>query len=138
MASDRRDSGNPIETASTGNIDLVALDDYRDAYCSKERIHTTCEGYRAGALLDRVYDEEDLGRGTKIALPLLAVWGNRGLSAEAMATKAEGLFKYGNNMPERDVTGKELPRYSVTCTIKAASLRFLNENGDGRSTDRGV
>jgi haloacetate dehalogenase len=66
------------------DFDLAALEVYREAYCSDERIHSTCEDYRAGAHLDRAFNEEDVRNGNKIHVPLLAVWGQRGLFAEAM------------------------------------------------------
>ena len=54
------------------------------------RVHTSCEDYRAGAFFDRVYDEEELEQGRKIKMPVLAVWGERGLFAEAMKGKKDG------------------------------------------------
>lgn len=88
-----------------GNLedyDKAALEEYRKAYCSEERIHSTCEDYRAGAALDRKYDEEELAVGRKVQVPLLAVWGAKGLFAEAMAKKTEGPLeiwqKYAENV----------------------------------------
>lgn len=69
------------------NFDSEAMVKYREAYCNEEKIHTSCEDYRAGAFFDRVYDEEELERGRKIEVPVLAVWGERGLFAEAMKKK---------------------------------------------------
>ncbi|KAL4909729.1 hypothetical protein BDW74DRAFT_186233 [Aspergillus multicolor] len=67
----------------TGAGTLDAFDEgvmvrYREAYCDPQRIHATCEDYRAGVNYDRVYDEEDLETGRKIQVPLLAVWGEEG------------------------------------------------------------
>ncbi|KAL4774492.1 Alpha/Beta hydrolase protein [Aspergillus nidulans var. acristatus] len=56
----------------------TAMERYREAYCDEQRIHATCEDYRAGAYFDRVYDEEDLEKGNKIQVPVLAVWGEEG------------------------------------------------------------
>ncbi|KAL2834375.1 Alpha/Beta hydrolase protein [Aspergillus cavernicola] len=60
----------------------TAMERYREAYCREENIHSTCEDYRAGAFFDRVYDEEELERGRKIEVPVLAVWGDKWLPAE--------------------------------------------------------
>ncbi|KAL2843936.1 Alpha/Beta hydrolase protein [Aspergillus pseudoustus] len=57
------------------------LDRYREAYCNEERIHATCEDYRAGAYFDRVNDEDELESGRKLELPILAVWGLHGTPA---------------------------------------------------------
>lgn len=57
------------------NFDSATIEKYREAYCNEEKIHTFCEDYRTGAFFDRVYDEEELERGRKIEVPVLAVWG---------------------------------------------------------------
>ncbi|KAL3468093.1 Alpha/Beta hydrolase protein [Aspergillus heterothallicus] len=60
--------------------DQGVLQQYREAYCVAERIHATCEDYRAGVFYDRVYDEDDLEQGKKIELPVLAIWGKKWLA----------------------------------------------------------
>jgi haloacetate dehalogenase len=60
-------------------IDPAALAHYRASFNEPSRIHASCEDYRAGATLDRTYDEDDLRKGKKIDRPLLVLWGNRGL-----------------------------------------------------------
>ena len=75
---------------SLESFDAVAMEKYREAYCNEEKIHTTCEDYRAAAFFDKVYDEEELEKGRKIEVPVLAVWGERGLFAEQMEGKKDG------------------------------------------------
>lgn len=78
-------------TTTLDCFDATAMQQYREAYCNEEKIHTTCEDYRAGVFFDRVYDEEELEKGRKIQVPLLAVWGKKGLFAEVMEEgKKEG------------------------------------------------
>lgn len=77
-------------TGTLDNFDSTTIEKYREAYCKPDRIHTTREDYSAGAFFDRVYDEEELERGRKIKVPVLAVWGERGLFAEAMESKKDG------------------------------------------------
>lgn len=90
-------------------FDVAAVEAYREAYCKAERIHATCEDYRAGAYLDRVYDEEELEKGRKIEVPLMAVWGQTELVADPVSSKAKGQTpldvwqKYA-----KDVVGKGL------------------------------
>jgi haloacetate dehalogenase len=59
-------------------FDAAVLDGYRRAYCAEERIHSTCEDYRAGAFFDRVYDEEDLEKGNKTPSPFWRFGARRG------------------------------------------------------------
>ncbi|KAF5707965.1 haloacetate dehalogenase H-1 [Fusarium mundagurra] len=89
------------------DFDERALEEYRKAYCHKERIHSTCEDYRAGAFLDKVYDEKDLQEGNKIQAPMLAIWGNAGVSAESLQNKPEGPLEIWQKYA-RNVRGKAL------------------------------
>jgi haloacetate dehalogenase len=56
-----------------------AYDEYRRCFLDPAAIHASCEDYRAAASIDLVHDEADLER--KIACPLLALWGRRGVMA---------------------------------------------------------
>jgi haloacetate dehalogenase len=64
-------------------IDPAALAHYRASFTQPDRLHASCEDYRAGATLDRSYDEADLAAGKKISQPLLVLWGTRGLPGGA-------------------------------------------------------
>lgn len=77
-------------TGTLDAYDAEVMRGYREAYCAEEKIHATCEDYRAGAYFDRVYDEEELERGSKIQVPVLVVWGEAGSFASAMKAKKEG------------------------------------------------
>ncbi|KAF5633837.1 haloacetate dehalogenase H-1 [Fusarium tjaetaba] len=89
------------------DFDERALEEYRKAYCNEARIHSTCEDYRAGAFLDKVYDEKDLQEGNKIQAPMLAIWGNAGVSAESLQNKSEGPLEIWQKYA-RNVRGKAL------------------------------
>ncbi len=54
-----------------------AIADYREAIRDPATVHAMCEDYRAGIGIDRALDEADRGR-TRIACPLLALWGSKG------------------------------------------------------------
>jgi haloacetate dehalogenase len=77
-----------------------ALAEYERAFSDPAVIHATCEDYRAGASIDLVHDEADLGR--RIACPLLVLWGGRG--------KNDRLFDILATWRERadDVRGRAL------------------------------
>lgn len=63
-------------------FDPRALDHYRAAISSPDRIHATCEDYRAGWSTDRINDEKDWDAQNKITCPLLAIWGTQGIPSE--------------------------------------------------------
>jgi len=65
-------------------------------------IHASCEDYRAAASIDLVHDESDWERGRKVACPLLALWGGRGVM-ERLYDVGEVWRGYGD-----DVRGKPL------------------------------
>lgn len=57
-----------------------AVKAYKRAFRDPATIHATCEDYRAAAGIDLEHDEQDAGR--KIACPLLALWGAKGVVAK--------------------------------------------------------
>lgn len=62
-------------------FDKRALDHYRAFYASPDRLHATCEDYRAGATHDLAFDRADRDAGHTIIPPLLAIWGASGIPA---------------------------------------------------------
>ena len=55
-----------------------ALAEYERCF-DEHTIHASCEDYRAAASIDLVHDESDWEKGRKVACPLLALWGGRGV-----------------------------------------------------------
>ena len=60
----------------------AALEAYGAAFDQPDRIHAFCEDYRAGATIDKAHDSEDEAAGRKIAAPLLALWGAKGIPSQ--------------------------------------------------------
>ena len=54
----------------------AALKEYLRCFDAKT-IHASCEDYRASASIDLVHDRADAGK--KLAMPVLAIWGTRGV-----------------------------------------------------------
>jgi len=55
----------------------AAMAEYIRCFSDPETIHASCEDYRAAASIDMAHDEADLA--TKVACPLLVLWGKNGL-----------------------------------------------------------
>jgi haloacetate dehalogenase len=64
-----------------GAFDKRALAHYRAFFNNPDRIHATCEDYRAGATIDPDNDRKDLADGLKIGCPTAVVWGSAGIPA---------------------------------------------------------
>jgi haloacetate dehalogenase len=54
-----------------------ALEEYARCFRDPAMIHASCEDYRAAASIDLAHDERDMA--TKIACPVLVLWGEKGL-----------------------------------------------------------
>ncbi len=67
-------------SGNLGAFDGRALDHYRAFFTEPARLHATCEDYRAGATVDLDDDRRDVEAGNRIKAPLLALWGNAGIS----------------------------------------------------------
>src|SRR5262249_56489202 len=68
-------------THSLDAFDPRALAHYRAAFADPSRIHALCEDYRAGAAADFDHDAADHAAGKRIALPMLALWGQSGVAS---------------------------------------------------------
>jgi haloacetate dehalogenase len=63
-------------------FDPRALEHYRAAFTQPERLHATCEDYRAGATFDLAADEADRAAGKRIACPTAVFWGEKGIPSK--------------------------------------------------------
>lgn len=63
-------------SAGTTGFTKEALAEYVRCFSDPATIHASCEDYRAAATIDLEHDEADIG--TKVACPLLALWGGKG------------------------------------------------------------
>ena len=73
-------------TAGRGGFDARALAEYRRCF-TPATIHAMCEDYRASAGIDLEHDRADAKK--KLALPLLAIWGTRGVVGKQFDCLAE-------------------------------------------------
>lgn len=75
--------------------------EYLRCFSDPATIHASCEDYRAAATIDLDHDREDLE--TKLSMPLLALWGEKG----AMARNYDVIAAWRERAA--DVTGFSLP-----------------------------
>ena len=66
-------------SASLAIFDPRALAEYERCFANAATIHATCEDYRAAASIDLAHDDADVAAGRKVACPLLALWGEKGV-----------------------------------------------------------
>lgn len=64
------------QNKTPGAVDERIFQDYLRCYRKPETIHAICEDYRAAAGIDLEHDAADAA--TKVAAPLLALWGGKG------------------------------------------------------------
>ena len=84
-----------------GREDQTLGAEYRRVFRIPGTLHAMCEDYRAGSSIDLVHDEADLA--TKIACPLLVLWGERG----SVARRYDALAIWGERAAR--VSGKLMP-----------------------------
>ena len=60
-------------------IEPEAMAEYEAAFVRPETIHATCEDYRASAGIDLEHDRASIAAEHRVACPLLALWGERGV-----------------------------------------------------------
>jgi haloacetate dehalogenase len=84
-----------------GRGDEALGGEYRRVFRIPGTLHAMCEDYRAAASIDLVHDEADLG--TKIACPLLVLWGERG----SVAGRYDALAIWGERAAR--LSGKQMP-----------------------------
>jgi haloacetate dehalogenase len=105
-------------------FDPRALAHYRAALNEPSRIHAACEDYRAGATLDCADDEADQAAGRKIAVPLLVLWGGRGLGGGDSST-LDIWRQWAHNVEGQPIPGGHfLPEENPQATLTAL-LAFL-------------
>jgi haloacetate dehalogenase len=73
-------------TAGRGGFDKRAIAEYKRCF-TPATIHAMCEDYRASAGIDLDHDRADAK--TKLAMPLLAIWGTRGVVGKQFDCVAE-------------------------------------------------
>ena len=105
-----------------------ALAHYRAFFTVPERLHATCEDYRAGASLDRAADAADLSAGRRIGVPTRVLWGAGGFPAKTGLSPLDAWARFMADPAlltgEAVDAGHFLPEEAPEATL-AAILPFL-------------
>jgi haloacetate dehalogenase len=100
-------------------FDPRALQHYLAAFNDPMRLHAMCEDYRAGAFADFAHDKADRDAGTKITVPMLALWGDAGI-AQSAATPLDTWKNWATNVIGAPVdAGHFLTEEAPEATAKA-------------------
>lgn len=116
----------------TGTGDLSVFDPrafahYLAANRDPLRIHAGCEDYRAGAYQDYDHDAADLAAGKKITIPLLTIWGGKGLAAAASQAHLDTWRKWATDVRGEPIeSGHYLPEENPRDTARAL-IAFFSE-----------
>ena len=101
-----------------------AMADYLRCFRDPATIHAACEDYRAAASIDLTHDEADLDR--RIAFPLLALWGRRGIMEKYFDVLATWRERAADVRGQAFECGHFLPEEVPAETAKAL-LAFFRE-----------
>lgn len=121
------------QSKSPGVPSEELIKEYVRCYRQPGAIHAICEDYRAAASIDLEHDAVDVGR--KLEMPLLALWGAKGVVGElfdvlatwrAVASDVQGLALDCGHSPQ-----EEQPAQTATALIE-----FLSDCDLGRGTPR--
>ena len=100
------------------------VEEYVRLFSNPDCIHSTCEDYRAGASIDLVHDRADLQ--AKIQMPLLALWGTKGLVGTAYDPLACWRERASDVRGFAIDSGHFIPEEKPQDTIKALRAFFAN------------
>lgn len=108
-----------------GAFDEAILRHYVEAFFDPQAIHAACEDYRAAASIDLDHDEASDKAGQKLAMPLLALWGARGIVGKTFDVLATWREKSRGEVTGHAIDcGHFLPEEAPQETLKAL-LNFL-------------
>lgn len=116
-------------TRDLSAFDPGALAHYRAFFQVPERLHATCEDYRAGATVDRALDDEAVAAGRRIEAPTLVLWGSSGIPADGGTVEDTPLGvwrRWCRSVEGRAIeSGHFLPEENPAATLEAL-LPFLS------------
>lgn len=114
-----------VAGGDAGFFDARALAEYERCFANPATIHASCEDYRAAASIDLEHDAVDVAADRKVRVPLLALWGERGVVHRLFRPlddwKAVADDVRGHPIPSGHYLAEEAPRETL-----AALVTFLS------------
>ena len=113
------------QNKTPGAITDLALREYLRCYCASATIHAVLEDYRAAAGIGLELDAADAAAGRKVAAPLLALWGAKGVvgqTYDVLQTWRERALDVSGRAVE---CGHFLPEEAPDATFAALRDYFL-------------
>ncbi|WP_072395354.1 alpha/beta hydrolase [Hyphomicrobium sp. CS1GBMeth3] len=108
-----------------GAFDEAILRHYVEAFFDPAAIHAACEDYRAGATIDFVHDTESDAEGHKLTMPVLALWGGRGVVGKSFDVLGTWREKSASSVTGHSIDcGHFLPEEAPDDTLRSL-LTFL-------------
>ena len=107
-------------------FDPGALDEYTRCLQQPGAAHALCEDYRAAATIDLAHDRADRERGLKLAMPLLVLWGAKGIVQRCFDPLAEWKKVAQDVHGEPIECGHYIPEEAPEQLLKIA-LPFLSD-----------
>lgn len=111
-------------TAAPEAFTPEARAEYLRGFTAPGGIAATCDDYRAGATSDCEHDAETLSAGARIAAPLLALWGKRGVVGARFDCLAEWRRYAADVRGEAIDCGHFLPEEAPEPTLRALLAFF--------------
>jgi len=115
-------------SAGLAPFDPCALAEYVRCLALPGAAHGICEDYRAAAGIDLAHDRADRDAGRRLAMPVLALWGEQGVVHQCFDPLAEwrrvAADVRGHPLPCGHYIAEEAPE-----ALLAAALPFLLEHG---------
>jgi haloacetate dehalogenase len=112
------------QNKTPGAITNEAMAEYLRCYCNPATIHAACEDYRAAAGIGLELDAADDAAGRKIAAPLLALWGAKGVVGQLYDVLETWRAKAGDVSGEAFECGHLLPEEAPEQTLDALLTFF--------------
>ncbi|WP_439541526.1 alpha/beta fold hydrolase [Hyphomicrobium sp.] len=108
-----------------GAFDEATLRHYVEASFDPAAVHAACEDYRAGASIDLDHDAASAAAGDRLTMPLLALWGGRGIVGRTFDVLGIWRARSASTVTGHAVDcGHFLPEEAPEETLKAL-LEFL-------------
>jgi haloacetate dehalogenase len=113
-------------SAGLAPFDPRAFAEYVRALALPGTAHGLCEDYRAAAGIDLIHDRADRDAGRRLAMPLLALWGEQGVVHKCFQPLAEWQRVAGDVRGEALPCGHYIPEEAPGLLL-AKALPFLEE-----------